>query len=672
MENLYLFSAMSRLEDQVELLFAEAGPVALAPGFEFRPQQKTMALAVAGALNSGGHLLVEAPTGIGKTLAYLIPALLHALACGRTAVISTHTKTLQEQLIRKDIPIVRRILKCSFDAATLKGRRNYLCSTRLQNALASQEALFADRGREELLRIAQWSRTAADGDVEDLPFHPMQDVWDMVCSEASICSGSVCGPGCFYQRAKERARSAEIVIVNHALFFTLLPFSASEERFLFEDDFVVFDEAHTLEAVAGAGAGKSLSLYQLRLALHKLYSPKTKKGLLAGRRARRSLWSEVDREATAFFDTVKQYAKTYQAAGAAKGANAVRVRTPGFMRNSLAEPLAELQEHVHSIEAHAPSPALQQELASARRSLCEAGTLIDGFLEQRDPALTYWIEWSEGSRPNVTLCASPSDIGEVLRTQLFRQGKSVIMTSATLAVRDNAGYFQQRIGAEAIPSLILDSPFNHFRQSRISIARDIAEPESREYAEELPFWILRSIERTGGRALVLFTNASLMHTVAASLAGKLEERNIRLLIQGEDRQRHALLREFRDDVSSVLFGLDSFWYGVDVPGEALGHVIITRLPFSVPSHPLIEARLEAIARRGGNTFLDYTLPEAILKFRQGAGRLIRSSSDRGIISILDSRILHKSYGRLFLSSLPPCPVELLSEAGETEELYGEW
>ena len=291
---------------------------------------------------------------------------------------------------------------------------------------------------------------------------------------------------------------------------------------------------------------------------------------------------------------------------------------------------------------------------------------MSSFLEQVDRDLTYWVELPPGASKNVTLCAAPSDIGHVLGPRLFRQGSSVIMTSATLSVNGSLEYFKNRVGGTNTEGLILDSPFDHARQMTLSIAGDIAEPESDAYGEELPLWIMRSIDRTHGKALVLFTNTSTMRAAAAALSGEIARRGLTLMVQGIDGQRHQLLEEFKRDVHSVLFGLDSFWMGVDVPGEALEHVIITRLPFAFPNHPLIEARLEGIAARGGNSFMEYTLPEAILKFKQGAGRLIRTREDRGIVTILDARIVRKSYGRAFISSLPKCPVEILSAKGDAE------
>jgi len=662
---------MENLLETVESLFSPEGKLATRQGFTYRHQQAHMADAVAAALLEERHLIVEAPTGVGKTLAYLIPSLLYALQEGRKAVISTHTKNLQEQLLRKDFPIARSVIPSGLGVATLKGRRNYLCTTRLDHALGSAASLFDQKAREQLARVHAWSLQTADGDMEGLGFSVRSDVWESVCSEQGICSSSACGNRCFFQRAKLRAREAPVVILNHALFFSLLAINSGESQFIFPDDFVIFDEAQTLEDTAGLGVGLRLTLPHALQSVRKLYHPTTKKGLLQRRKRKAAgICSRAEQAAQEFFTTIGQASGALGGSAAYRGAprREVRIRTPRMVSDAIAGPFLELEKYVREAEDEADDMFQRQELQVARAGVQAVRTGVESFLEQLDRTLTYWVELPATPSAQATLCAAPSAIGATLGPRLFRPGSSVIMTSATLSVNGSLGYFQQRIGCAHADLLVLDSPFDHSRQMTMAVARDIAEPESDSYSQELPGWVLRSIDRTRGKALVLFTSAHLMRLTASALQDALAERGLRLLVQGVDGQRHQLLEEFKRDIHSVLFGLDSFWMGVDVPGEALEHVIITRLPFSVPNHPIIEARLEQITARGGNAFLEYTLPEAILKFKQGAGRLLRTSDDRGLVTILDSRVVRKSYGTAFLSSLPPCPLEIWTADGELERI----
>lgn len=659
---------MSSIAETVDRIFSEEGSLSHLREFEYRPQQRKMAVAVAEALEARKHLIVEAPTGVGKSLAYLIPAILYARNEKRKAIITTHTKNLQEQLFRKDIAIARGILGAKeVHAAVLKGRRNYLCTTRLQRAMASHGSLFSDDEQENFRRIEEWSHHTIDGDMENLGFTPQSNVWDLVCSEKGICSSKACGFSCFFQQAKERVRGANLVIMNHALFFTLMALQGTEDQFIFPNDFVIFDEAHTVEAVAGMGIGKNISRYQVLAAIHKLYNPKTKRGLFSKqKKSLRTLCEETEDVALEFFETIRSVVLSQD-----PHAREFRIRRPHIIDDTLTGALQRLEREAEKIEKTLKQEVEQKEVGAARRYLWESKVLIEEFLEQTESGFTYWVELMPGRTGNMTLCASPVDVAESIGPKLFRDDTSVIMTSATLAVNNSLDYFQRRIGGVGIDGLILDSPFDHNAQMKLCISTDIPEPDTEGFPFALPHEILQSIDRSKGKALVLFTSNSLMRSMAQQLESEFASRGIKLLVQGLDRQRHELLQEFKRDIHSVLFGLDSFWQGIDVPGEALEHVIITRLPFSVPNHPLIEARLEMIARRGGNSFMEYTLPEAVLKFRQGVGRLLRSTSDVGIVTILDSRILRKRYGKIFLSSLPHCRVEITTSDGEREYLVPE-
>ncbi len=658
--------ATPQTTDELHRLFLRAEE--MWPGFEQRPQQVAMARAVTEALQRKSSLVVEAPTGIGKTLAYLIPAILEATRSDRKAVVSTHTKNLQDQLLSKDVPMVRELLGIPFSAMVLKGRRNYLCTTRLRTALSSAAGLFAAAEREELERIKAWAVKTRDGDVEGLGFVPSASVWDMVVSEPGLCNPRSCRGGCFYQRVREQARSAQLVIMNHALFFLLLSHQEDEENLVFTNDFVIFDEAHTLETVASAGMGIRLSRSQLLSRVLKLYNPKNRKGMLARQKKPvKDLCREAAEEIKSFFGDIARAA----AYSAPPGAREIRVRAPWIIGDTVTPALRRLHAELVRLEEEGKGGAGPGELGVIAAALELAAATIVTFLEQSVPESAYWIGLDAGSEGNVTLCASPHNVGAVIGPRLFHGGSSVIMTSATLAVNGSAEYFQRRVGAPEVPFFQLDSPFHHARQMRLCIAADMPEPDAPGYARALPGRLLQAIDRTGGKALVLFTNTVTMREAAAAVGPELEGRGFQLLVQGPQQTRYRLLEAFKRDIHSVLFGLDSFWTGIDVPGEALQHVVITKLPFVVPNHPLVEAKLEAIVRAGGNPFVDFTLPEAVLKFRQGVGRLIRTMSDTGIVTILDSRIVRKSYGRVFLSSVPRCPVELMSLSGGVEEVQSE-
>ncbi len=622
-------------------------------------------MAIGEALTARTHLMIEAPTGVGKTLAYLVPAALYALQSHKRVIVSTNTRNLQDQLFRKDLPIAQRLVREHISALLLKGRRNYCCSTRLRNALAAPPSLFGDDVAAQLAEIARWEEASPDGDLESLPFVPSAEVLDMICSERGICGPASCGTSCAYQRVRDRLGSADVLVVNHALFFTIMGAQDDAEPFLGDDDVVVFDEAHMLAAVAATGIGQTLSRAHVLRVVHRLYNPQTKRGLL-GRRRRtgHAIVELIERETEDFFGHIGQAARAQSAAKEA-GTTVVRVRHPSIVANTLDAPFREAIQALADMEKEPRNGVIRQELALVRQSLQEINAGIGGFLDQTDESLTYWVELSG---TNVSLCSSAADASEILGRRLFRGGSSVILTSATLAVDQHLDYTCAKIGMPGIPGIILDTPFDFARQMRVCLVPEMPEPDTGDYSARLPEWILRSIDRSNGRALVLFTSAALMRSVAEAVREGCRERGIELFVQGAGLPRHEMLRRFRDDVRSVLLGLDSFWMGVDVPGEALEHVVITRLPFAVPNHPLIEARLEAIARRGGNAFLEFTLPEAVLKFRQGAGRLIRTTQDRGIVTILDSRILRKHYGQVFLRSLPHCPVELLSADGDSEIL----
>lgn len=655
---------MGALIDQTLLDFSETGLLSRAKGFEFRPQQQEMAAAVANALETSSALLVEAGTGVGKSLAYLIPAVRYALQHGRKAVISTHTINLQEQLFHKDIPTVAKALGCGFEAALLKGRANYLCKTRLRRAMEQSGDLFNQQETRQLHDLLEWSHHCGEGSLAELPpeLAISPKVWAQVCSENHVCTPRNCGLDCPYQAARRRVEEAQVVVLNHTLFFGLLSLAdvmaeeGSEriEGFIFPGDFVVLDEAHTIETVAANQLGLSLGEAELTYDLLRLYNPHTHKGTMRHHATPRllQLIEEAQAAAGVFFTNARQDCQLDAHHGT------VRLRQGGWTEDILSPALKSLYAEVREMASTEENELTRAELMdTAARVISYAETAKELVALSEPEKSVYWAE-STGAEGRYTVLRSALiDVSPVLREKLFEAGRTCICTSATLSTGERGlEYFSGRVGAESATELKIGSPFNFAEQMRIIVARTMPPPppatEEDEYRSALADWLTRMIDETKGSAFVLFTSYNLMRDQAARLRPWCQERNYPLFVQGDDLTRSQMLRHFKDTVGSVLFGTDSFWTGVDVPGEALSNVIITRIPFESPGNPLTEARSEDILAKGGNPFRDYSLPEAVLKFRQGVGRLIRSKTDKGIVCLLDSRITGKYYGRRFMYALP--------------------
>ena len=629
--------------------------------FEERPEQVEMACAVWQALVSGRHLAVEAGTGIGKSFAYLIPVV--ELVCRKRykALISTFTITLQEQLVGKDIPFLADCMPCEFKAVLAKGRGNYLCKRRLEFALRKQKGLFDEFGS-ELAAISDWAKHTNDGSLSDIPFLPKNRIWEAVKSEHGNCRGRKCPHfrNCFYRRARRQLESADIIVANHALLFSDLVLKEEGAALLPDYRYVIVDEAHNIEGVAEEHFGIDIRASRIKFLLDGLYNPRTHKGLLAYANVKKAIdiVARVGAEAKVFFKQVQEwYDRTKDETNGRCYKNFVDDRIGGHLKDLQLE-LGKLAKKTEDVD----------EKFELMRFTDRCGALaqdLDGFLMQNQSDYVYWVEVGGDGRSVVRLKSGPLNVGPDVKRYLFEKYESVILTSATLsskAAEERSGFdfFASRTGLDDFDAIKLGSPFDYENQVTIYIEKDLPNPNEPAFIEAAAKAVKKYVQQTGGRAFVLFTSYAMLDKVAEKLSEWLSEKGIELLQQGAGFDRTWLLARFKSRANCVLFGTDSFWQGVDVPGESLSNVIIVRLPFSVPDQPLLSGRLEQIRAQGGNPFNEYQLPSAIIKFKQGFGRLIRSKDDKGIVVILDSRIVNKHYGTKFLSALPRCKMQVVA------------
>jgi len=647
----------------IEEAFAPAGFISQAlTGFEVRPQQVEMAGAIGATFKECRHLAIEAGTGVGKSFAYLVPIIELVCRTGNKALISTYTITLQEQLINKDIPFLGDCFPQTFVAALAKGRGNYLCKRRLEFAVRRQRNLFDDFGS-ELEQIKNWAGETENGSLSDMGFLPKGAVWDKVKSEHGNCRGRKCPyfRTCFYWRARRGLEKADIIVANHALLFSDLVLREEGVSVLPDYKFVVIDEAHNIEHVAEDHFGINISNHRIRFLLDGLYNLRIHKGLLANMNADKAvdLVNRARKKAGNFLKDVRHWYEGAKDQTKGRCYKHFIDDTISVYFKDLSSELAKLAKRTEEVD----------EKFEIMRFNDRCKALVhdfENFLMQKQADYVYWVEAGEagGGRTITTRLRSAAvNVGPDVKRCLFDKYESVILTSATLSTgqagqQSGFDFFAARIGLHDFDAVKLGSPFDYEKQVTIYIEKDLPNPNESTFNGVVAEVLKKYILKTAGRAFVLFTSYAMLEDVARKLSDWLTENDITLLQQGLDVDRATLLKSFKSGGGSVLFGTDSFWQGVDVPGEALSNVIIVRLPFAVPDQPLLAGRLEQIRELGGNPFYDYQLPSAIIKFKQGFGRLIRSRSDTGIVVILDSRIVSKSYGAKFLAAIPKCKTNI--------------
>jgi len=646
------------------------------PAYEFRRGQLQMAQAVEDALEEKRHLIVEAGTGTGKTLAYLLPV----IRSGKRVIISTGTKNLQEQLFFKDVPALERALFPEGDrklsVCYVKGRNNYLCRKKLFD-LTDQPVLSGLEEIEHYRAIAAWEKTTQTGDRAELAELPEASaLWHKLDARADTCLGQKCKEWerCFITEMRRRAAESDIIIVNHHLFFADLSIKleadgAPDAGVLPECGAVIFDEAHELEEVAGNYFGISVSNLRMDeltrdverlLQREKLYTPQIS-GAIQSVRERSQL----------FFSLLP----------ASEGRFAFDSRREFLEENG--EEFLALQQALYRLGAELEQlPQKPEEVFTLTRRAQQLQVQLGFVMENEDPNTVFWIErrgfrgapgaalkgrsfnHAAGGRTNVFLQATPIEVGQILRECLWSKLETSVLTSATLAVGGGFDYIRQRLGLDHARELVVASHFDYESQAILYVPPDLPDPRTPQFAAEAAGLIQRLLEITRGRAFVLFTSYAQMNDIYERLLGQLD---FPMLKQG-DAPKSALLEEFRVTPHAVLFGTSSFWQGVDVQGEQLSCVIIDRLPFAVPSDPVVAARVKAIDAGGGNAFFEYQVPSAVITLKQGFGRLIRSLHDRGLLALLDNRILKKQYGRVFLESLPR--YSRTTDFGKVEEFFG--
>jgi ATP-dependent DNA helicase DinG len=628
-------AATQRAEEiTVDDIFGPGGQLERShPGYEFRPSQLEMARIADQAFQKKQHVVIEAGTGTGKTLAYLIPA----IRSGHKVVISTATKSLQEQIFQKDVPFLQKHFAPNLKVALMKGRNNFLCRQKVHQ----MEGQALVKGLDEvdwLSQIKDWEKVTETGDRSELTFLPDDaDLWNRIDARSDLCTGEKCSEfqNCFITAMKMRAAEADLIVVNHHLFFADLAIRQDDfGSILPEYHAIVFDEAHEIEDVASDYFGRQLSSYRFEelardtesmLRMLKVEAAALRKHLI-----------RVRERSRAFFETFPEREGRYPFGPAERQAFLERNR----------DAYEELASAVKRVEAElaASTPKPEEIVALARRA-SEMRRELNFLLESDEHGYVYWYE---RRARGVFLAATPIDVSEILRDELFARFDTVVLTSATLAVSGSFDYAKQRLGVHPAQEVVLPQEFNFAQQALLYIPREMPDVRDPRFAAGAAQQIEKLLDISQGRAFCLFTSYAQMRDVYERVSSRL---SFPLLLQGT-APRSVLLERFRRTPGAVLFATASFWQGVDVPGSQLSCVIIDKLPFAVPSDPIVAARVRALQEDGRNPFAEFQIPEAVLALKQGFGRLIRTKTDRGILAILDNRIRRMHYGKIFIDSLP--------------------
>ncbi|WP_298971969.1 ATP-dependent DNA helicase [uncultured Fusobacterium sp.] len=665
-------------------------------GFEHRHEQEEMAKNIQNAVNNNKKIIVEAGTGTGKTLAYLIPAIKWAIANKKKVIIATNTINLQEQLLLKDIPLAKSVIKDEFSYALVKGRTNYLCKrlfTELSLGKSVDIETFSMEAREQIEYILKWGNKTKTGDKAELPFEVYPDVWELVQSTTELCLGKKCPfrKECFHMKTRMKKMEADILISNHHVFFSDLNVRAetdfdSEYLILPRYDMVIFDEAHNIESVARSYFSVEVSKISFTRLLHRIYQKKIKKKKEKSALTRveetidekylektgdylellKSMKSEIYNLQTIgdeYFDEIRKMFETNTEAPIRKSLNSFEMTKSNFLENLRAKKeffQAKLAEFLNLMMAFNnvidEEKDKNPEVINFNNHLKIFKKYIDSFKfinNFSDADYVYWLDINS-KRTNVVLTATPLNIAQKLSSVLYENLNRLVFASATIMANGNFEYFKKSLGLDEEECLecFIESPFDYENQMSVYIPADIQDSENlNAFVTDASKFILDILKKTKGKAFILFTSYTMLNQIYYSIVNKLKNSNFEIFLHGE-KPRSQLIKEFKEAKNPVLFGTTSFWEGVDVQGENLSNVIITKLPFLVPTDPIVAAISKKIEETGGNSFLDFQLPEAIIKFKQGVGRLIRKKTDRGNVFILDSRVIKKKYGSAFIKALP--------------------